>query len=197
MVVARAGTGNLDSDFNVVQSNVDGAVVGPTTSVDNRIAVYDGATGKIIKDGGVTISSLQGQNATHTGDVTGATALTIGANKVTNTKLRDSAGVSVMGRSSNSTGDPGDIVAASDYQVLRRSGSVVGFGSIDLGQSGVSGTLPVTRGGTGKSNLTANSFVLGNGTNGVNLLAPGASGYFMTSNGSTASWTNTIDGGTF
>ena len=35
-----------------------GDVVGPASSVTNRIAVFDGSTGKIIKDGGQTISDL-------------------------------------------------------------------------------------------------------------------------------------------
>ncbi len=57
-------------------------------------------------------------------------AANIDSNAVDNTKLRDSAGLSVIGRTSNSSGDPADIVAASDGQVLRRSGSTVGFGTV-------------------------------------------------------------------
>jgi hypothetical protein len=73
-----------------------------------------------------------------TGDVTatgpGSVAATIAANAVTNTKLRDSGALSVIGRSANSGGDPADIsaVAASD-SVLRESGSTVGFGTIATG----------------------------------------------------------------
>jgi hypothetical protein len=37
-----------------------GDVVGPASAVDNRIAVFDGTTGKLIKDGGVTISEIGG-----------------------------------------------------------------------------------------------------------------------------------------
>ncbi|TXH52196.1 MAG: hypothetical protein E6Q97_16650 [Desulfurellales bacterium] len=55
----------------------------------------------------------------------------IADNGVTNAKLRDSAGVSVIGRAANSTGDPADITAASDGLVLRRTSSVVGFGTVD------------------------------------------------------------------
>lgn len=35
-----------------------GDVVGPASSVDNNIAVFDGTTGKLLKDGGAAISSL-------------------------------------------------------------------------------------------------------------------------------------------
>jgi hypothetical protein len=49
---------------------------------------------------------------------------------VTNPKLRNSAGTSVIGRASGTTGDPADIVASSNGEYLRRSGGVLGFGGI-------------------------------------------------------------------
>jgi hypothetical protein len=54
----------------------------------------------------------------------------LGDNQVTDAKLRDSAALSVIGRSANSSGDPADIAAANDGEVLRRSGTVVGFGTV-------------------------------------------------------------------
>lgn len=67
------------------------------------------------------------------GDVTvtssGAT-WTIDANAVTDAKLRDSAALSVIGRSANTAGDPADIPAGTDGHVLRRNGATLGFGAI-------------------------------------------------------------------
>lgn len=40
-----------------------GDVVGPASAVDNRIAVYDGVTGKLLKDGGVAVSGLLANSA--------------------------------------------------------------------------------------------------------------------------------------
>lgn len=57
---------------------------------------------------------------------------TVADNAITNAKLRDSAALSVIGRASNSTGDPADIATAADYDVLRRSGTSLGFGPLDL-----------------------------------------------------------------
>lgn len=54
----------------------------------------------------------------------------IANNQVTDAKLRDSAALSVIGRSSNSSGDPADIAAGSDGHVLRRSGTSIGFGTV-------------------------------------------------------------------
>ena len=47
------------ADFMVIQSNIDGAVTGPDASTDANVAVFDGITGKKIKDSTVTLASLQ------------------------------------------------------------------------------------------------------------------------------------------
>lgn len=44
-----------NSDWNVIQVNIQGAVTGPASSVANRVAIFDGTSGKIIKDSGFTI----------------------------------------------------------------------------------------------------------------------------------------------
>lgn len=47
-----------NTDFMVVQANIDGAVTGADSSVDGHIVVFNGATGKVIKDSNVAIASL-------------------------------------------------------------------------------------------------------------------------------------------
>lgn len=37
----------------------DGDVVGPGSAVDNSVAVFDGTTGKLVKDGGATIAQIR------------------------------------------------------------------------------------------------------------------------------------------
>lgn len=61
--------------------------------------------------------------------------------------------------------------------------------------TGVTGTLPVANGGTGSTTLTANSVMLGNGTSALssNMVAPGANGNVLTSNGTT--WTSAAPAG--
>jgi hypothetical protein len=49
----------------------------------------------------------------------------------------------------------------------------------------LAGTLNVANGGTGQTSLTANSVLLGNGTSGVQSVAPGTNGNLLTSNGTT------------
>ena len=51
VVVDRTGSGNANSDFTVQQTNLDGAVVGPASATDNFVALFSGATGKLLKAG--------------------------------------------------------------------------------------------------------------------------------------------------
>lgn len=49
----------IESDGTVTDiEGTAGDVVGPSSAVDSRIAVFDGTTGKLIKDGGSTIASI-------------------------------------------------------------------------------------------------------------------------------------------
>lgn len=48
-----------NNDFLVVQTNIDGAVTGPDASTDATLVIFDGITGKKIKDSAVTIVSVQ------------------------------------------------------------------------------------------------------------------------------------------
>jgi hypothetical protein len=58
------------------------------------------------------------------------------------------------------------------------------------------GTLPVASGGTGAASLTANNVLLGNGTSALQVVAPGANGNVLTSNGTTWVSTAPAAGGT-
>ncbi|HEY4238996.1 MAG TPA: hypothetical protein VGM88_04240 [Kofleriaceae bacterium] len=66
----------------------------------------------------------------YTGDVTtsaGNTVTTIGATKVTDVMLRDSAATSVIGNASAATANAADIQATADGQALMRTGSTLQF----------------------------------------------------------------------
>lgn len=118
-------------------------------------------------------------------------------NAVTDAKLRDSAALSVIGRSANSSGDPADIAASADGQVLRRASSLLGFGAVDLADGdAVTGALPIGNGGTGQTTATAafdalapsttqGDVIYYNGTDNVRL-GVGTSGQFLKTNGAAA-----------
>lgn len=73
LAVSFARTGNKGAD-----GAGSGDVVGPASAVDTNIVVFDGTTGKLVKDGGSKISDLQPKDAT----LTALAALSISADIV-------------------------------------------------------------------------------------------------------------------
>jgi hypothetical protein len=64
--------------------------------------------------------------------------------------LTQGSALSVLGVTGNATADVASIAAGTDNQVLRRSGTALAFGAINLASANaVTGTLPVANGGTG------------------------------------------------
>ena len=137
------------------------------------------ATGSIISGGSISAASqVAGSTLASTAstgtpplDITSTTKVTnLNVDKIDGLDSTDfvaasSAALSVKGRSANSTGAAADIAAASDHQVLRRSGSAIGFGAINLASAdAVTGDLP-------DANLTANVPLLSatNAFTGINV----------------------------
>lgn len=130
--VATAGIADDAVTYAKIQN------VSATDRLLGRDTAAAGDVEELTVSGGVEFTGAGGiQRSALTGDVTasaGSNATTIAANAVSDTKLRDSAALTVIGRAANSSGDPADIaaVAASDA-VLRESASTVGFGTIATG----------------------------------------------------------------
>jgi hypothetical protein len=81
------------------------------------------------------------------GDITvssSGTVWTIDNNVISNAKIRQSAALSVIGRSANSTGDVADIAAGTNGHVLRLSGGTLGFGTL-VTSSFADGTIAPNR----------------------------------------------------
>jgi hypothetical protein len=124
-----------------------------------------------------------------TGDVTtagGSLATTIATNAVTNAKFRQSAGLSVVGRSANTTGDVADITGTTD-QVLRvnTAGNALGFGQIATG--GITNNAVTNA----KFRQSAALSVVGNGTNAtadVADITAGADGAVLRRSGTTVAF---------
>ena len=100
-----------------------GVAVTATASEINTLEGVTATTTELNHTIGVT-SNLQTQlnakisNANHTGDVTGASALTIANNAVTNSKAADMATARIKGRVTTGTGDPEDLTAAQARTLL-------------------------------------------------------------------------------
>lgn len=101
----------IAANWDVIQANIDGAVTGPASSTDAHVAVFNGATGKVIKDSGYTIAKSVPSNAVFTdthytthlyaGSGTAANAATTNGNTkltvVDNTTTRNSVTIKGTG----------------------------------------------------------------------------------------------------
>lgn len=54
---AAGNQATVGANWNISQANIDGAVTGPTSAVSDNFATYNGTTGKIIKDSGVSLDT--------------------------------------------------------------------------------------------------------------------------------------------
>jgi len=125
--VAAGGGGGAPTTATYVVISLDA-----TLTAERSLAVGAGLS---LVDGGAN-AAVTLDRAALTGDVTasaGSNATTIANDAVSNAKLRNSVGLSVIGRSVNSTGDPADISALSGSEsVLIESGfGTVGFGQVN------------------------------------------------------------------
>jgi hypothetical protein len=140
------------------------------------------------------------QTITLSGDVTGsgATGITtaIGANKVTDAMLRQSSGLSIIGRSASTTGNVADLTGTAD-QLLRvnGAGTVLGFGAVDLSKSAAVGTsiLSPANGGTGVANNAASTLAI-SGNFGTTLTVSGTTAVTLPTSGTLVSSVTTGNG---
>ena len=61
----RTGSGNIDGDFTVVQTNIDGAVIGPASVTDGALVLFDTTSGKLIKAGTSAPGTMAYETATN------------------------------------------------------------------------------------------------------------------------------------
>jgi hypothetical protein len=125
VLTANIGDSNVTTG-KIADDNVTTAKIADLNVTTAKIADLNVTTAKIA-DLNVTTVKIADLNVT-TGKIDN--------NAVDNTKLRDSAGLSVIGRRDSTTGDPADIVAGIEGHVLRRYGTSVGFGTV--GPAGIS-----------------------------------------------------------
>lgn len=114
----------VGSNWNIIQVNIDGAVIGPVSSTDDALAVFDGTTGKLIKNSSY-IPTTVGGNFINLTNPSAISFLRVNADNTIST-LSDIDFRNAIGASSSS-GSVTSISAGSgmDFSTITNSGSVV------------------------------------------------------------------------
>ncbi len=63
---AAGDQATVGANWNILERNLDGAVIGPASAVDSNLVSFDSTTGKLVKDSGVATSSLISASSTTT-----------------------------------------------------------------------------------------------------------------------------------
>lgn len=131
-VLRRSGT---TLEFGAIALNQSAAVTG-TLPVNNGGTGLSGTytNGELLIGNGTgltkaTLTQGTGMSITNTA---GAINVAVATNGISNTLFRKSVGLSVVGNSTNATADVADIIANTAGHILRRDGTTLGFGSLDL-----------------------------------------------------------------
>jgi len=133
-IVGITGT-KAQFDTAVTDGNFQYVGDAPTAHTHVASEITDFATA-VAATASVTANTAKVTNATHTGDVTGATALTIADNAVTLAKMADVATARIIGRVTEATGDPEALTGTQATTLL------------DAFTSSLKGLAPASGGGT-------------------------------------------------
>ena len=202
--VTLAGTPNY---LTLAGQVITRALIDLTSHVTGRLPFANQQQG--------TALSVVGRSANSTGDVANisagtnhqvlrrsGTTLGFGAIDLSQTaattgllpysRFSNGTALSVVGRAANSTGVQASIAAGTDHQVLRRSGTALGFGAIALDQSAaVTGALGATNGGTGQSTVTTGDLLYGSASNVWSKRVIGSTGNVLSVVGGLPTWVST------
>jgi hypothetical protein len=135
--IATGAEVNVQSDWNVIDTGSDAYILNKPTTITSAEQTKLGhitvtqAVDLDTMESDVTANNAKVTNATHTGDVTGATALTIADEAVTNAKMAHIATGTVKARTTAGTGDVEDIAIATTFKTaLSLVKGDVGLGNV-------------------------------------------------------------------
>ena len=217
---------NLDVTGNLTVSGVTTTVDSTTVSVADPIFIVGQNASDDNKDRGLSFKYNDGAakvgffgyddssgkftalvNATNTSEVMSGTAAdaVFGAVDGTTATFTNVAGTLTTAAQPNiteigtiTTGTwAGTTIGNTKGGTGQDSSGWTGIASVSGGTWSVQAEVPVTQGGTGRATLTSNGVIYGNATGDVGMTAAGTTGQFLSNNGGTPEWSDSIDGGSF
>ena len=198
---ASGDQATVGANWNIIQVNIDGAVIGPASSVNGNLPSFSGTTGKLIADSGIPASTVlvDGDIGTniqaYDAGLASIAGLTTAADMMIYTTASDTYAVTALTSTARSLLD--DTTTAA----MR---STLGLGSTDsptFAGLTVSGDL-ITLGNATDKNVAVGIGAFANNTTGTYNTASGSGalysnteGYGNTASGSEALYSNTIGSG--
>ena len=210
--ITLSGTQTIDGqavsagDRVLVKDQTDAATngiyvcaAGGWARADDFGTTVDASTGSFAFVEAGTVNAGNGFVLTTTGHTLGTNNLVFtqfsGAGQIT-----AGAGLTKSGNTINAVGTADQITVAADAIGISTTyagqGSITTLGTIATG-TWQSTAVGAAYGGTGKTSLTSNGILYGNGTGAVGVTAAGANSAILQSNNGTPEWVTTLDGGTF
>ena len=197
--VLSGGNVGINTTTPAYKLDVNGTFSATSVNVDDKFTLptADGTSGQVMKTDGAGVLTWQNDSGkiyfAGSGLNLTSDTFSIATNGVSNSMLRQSEGTSIIGRSTNGTGNVDDISATSNNEVLRRVGGTLGFGSINLSVSNTVGSsiLGVSNGGTGASTAATARTNLGATTVGSNIFTstnPSAINFLRANADNTVTW---------
>ena len=120
-----------DDHWTVAQTNLDGAVIGPASATDGAIALYDGTTGKLIKNSSYTTASFAASTHTHSFASLSSKPTTLSGYGITDAATSTHT-------HGNLTND-GKLGSTADYAVVTGTGGAITAKSIAVAEPTASG----------------------------------------------------------
>jgi hypothetical protein len=210
--ITLSGTQTIDGqavsagDRVLVKDQTDAATngiyvcaAGGWARADDFGTTVDASTGSFAFVEAGTVNAGNGFVLTTTGHTLGSNNLVFtqfsGAGQIT-----AGGGLTKSGNTIQAVGTADQITVAAD--AISIATTYAGQSSITTLGTIATGTWQATAvgaayGGTGKTTLTSNGILYGNGTGAVGVTAAGANSAILQSNNGTPTWVTTLDGGTF
>lgn len=184
---AAATTDNyatIAANWAVIQTNIDGAVTGPASATDGNFALFNGATGKIIKNSSYSPSSFAASDHTQ--------AVNKGGTNITSYTIGDilyasaSATLSKLGGNATTTPKFLRSVAVTSGTAVAPEWSTVS--ATDVGLSNVSNDATLNKITGSKGDM-----IYWSAADTPARLAIGTAGYFLKATADGPAWANTTD----